>query len=845
MYLMAPRSNLAGNRFDGELVDLSELSTLLVLNVSNSGLSGPFPASLASLPLLSSLDLTGYRMNDSLPAFHPSDFPLLSSLSLAGTGLTSVESLCPLHVSILDLSSNNISVVDHCISGMASLNSLDLSHNAVAQLDQLPVALLELRLANTSIRSIPNAVGVLSYRLDFSSSTIVDGVSPLQHLDMSDNPLLELSRSTLAWYFPAMNGSWIFFGRLVPTSSFFLLETLGLSHTGSFLIPPQGLPDSLNALLASGSGHLDLSDLVREQYLDVQDSAPIFFLDGNYQCASLALSHSSASIVQFDPLQYDFDYCRCMPEYFGAVPTRANPAVSHCRRCVDVTFHGSGDGVRCNVSTSVLGTEEGFFPQWSDYSPESVAMSRNGAALALVLPCPNTEACTPRGGECEYASITGQLECDGSSPADDWWMCAEGYFDRLCSQCEDGFFRSGALECDSCESLLLADVSDSNWLLLPVAVLIAAAVVLFVVLQGFGLFALVAEAAVVGLLVFVAVGEGGLLTVMLLLLLLYTVVEAEAAEALVKSLLFFLQTLAVLSPPRSLSLASLLPLPAVNLHPVGVDCATIFKSIEQPEWRTLMMLLLPVALVVLSALVVVAGFFFKRVPFVRRAIAWWDGLRARVLRPRAVVRAISAQLGMDAEVHRLLDIEDDRKEDSELPVEQPVGRGGVAESVWADVLTQVVQTGLFILYAVYFDVADAVLQVFASCDPYDAEFMAPPFSWVRCWSFSSPTQLAAEGVVGLVVYVVGVPVLFAALLARGGRVGRHAAARWFGFLFEGYRDGISYYYELAYMARRLALAAVIALVPEQSLLQPQLVSVVLFGSIVAQVVVQPYSRAGG
>src|SRR3989338_9004802 len=44
----------------------------------------------------------------------------------------------------------------------------------------------------------------------------------------------------------------------------------------------------------------------------------------------------------------------------------------------------SGDGVRCNVSTSVLGTEEGFFPQWSDYSPESVAMSRNGAALALV-----------------------------------------------------------------------------------------------------------------------------------------------------------------------------------------------------------------------------------------------------------------------------------------------------------------------------------------------------------------------------------------------------------------------------------------------------------------------------
>src|SRR3989338_9099799 len=264
MYLMAPRSNLAGNRFDGELVDLSELSTLLVLNVSNSGLSGPFPASLASLPLLSSLDLSGYRMNGSLPAFHPSDFPLLSSLSLAGTGLTSLKSLCPLHVSILDLSSNNISVVDHCISGMTSLNSLDMSYNAVAQLDQLPVSLIELRLVNTSLRSIPNAVGVLSYRLDHSTSTFVDGVSQLQHLDLSDNPLLELSLTTFDPYIPAMNGSWINFGILITTTSFFLLETLRLSNTGSFLIQPQWLPDSLSALLARGSVHLDLSDLVRE-----------------------------------------------------------------------------------------------------------------------------------------------------------------------------------------------------------------------------------------------------------------------------------------------------------------------------------------------------------------------------------------------------------------------------------------------------------------------------------------------------------------------------------------------------------------------------------------------------
>ena len=59
---------------------------------------------------------------------------------------------------------------------------------------------------------------------------------------------------------------------------------------------------------------------------------------------------------------------------------------------------------------------------------------------------------------------------------------------------------------------------------------------------------------------FVAVGEGWLLSVMLLLLLLYTVVEAEAAGSLVKSLLFFLQTLTELAPQSGISIATIIPL---------------------------------------------------------------------------------------------------------------------------------------------------------------------------------------------------------------------------------------------------------------------------------------------
>jgi hypothetical protein len=86
-------------------------------------------------------------------------------------------------------------------------------------------------------------------------------------------------------------------------------------------------------------------------------------------------------------------------------------------------------------------------------------------------------------------------------------------------------------------------------------------------------------------------------------------------------------------------------------------------------------------------------------------------------------------------------------------------------------------------------------------------------------------------------------VLFTALLVAGHRLGKHASVRWFGFLFEGYRDGAAYYYELLYLARRLLLAAALALVPEEYLLRPQLVSAILALSIIVHLYVQPYERA--
>jgi hypothetical protein len=840
------RSDISSNKFEGELPNLSNMSAILLLNVSHAGLSGRFPISLSSLPSLSYLDLSGYLLSE-IPSFNFSiGFPSLFAFKMTNADLTSVAFICNLSHGLgdVDLSNNRISVVDNCTSVISSLKSLDLSWNPIEEIDVLPAGILEVQLQGCNLTDIPDAVVALAYRSPPNDPFAVQAFSPLQHLDLSLNSLAGLQADgdiPVTCIPPSGTGEWSCEGLLVQSlSTFALLESLRMVNTSATWIPSQWLPSSLSSLLIRGSDRIDLSALINDSYLAHEENSPIFFdLDGqHYQCDSLSLSHSTTSIVQFDPIQYVFRYCRCMAGYFGAVSK-----VSHCRTCDSVTHGGHGDGINCS-SSSTLGILPGFFPQWFDYSFDTSNRSLDSTFLHFSLPCPNSEACHPRAGSCVYAARTGLLQCgdDHVPPEDDWWMCAEGYRDRLCSQCEDNYFRTATLDCDSCVSHFPGFPATSDWLLLPIGILIALAIVLFILLQGFGLFALVAEAAVVGLLVYVAVGEGWLLTVMLLLLLLYTVVEAEAAEALVKSLLFFLQTLAVLAPQSGISLATLVPLPAINFHPIGVDCAPSFRWLQQPEGHTAMMLVLPIVLLALSTCVVVSGFFVKRLPFMRRAIAWWDALRSRLLTPRSIVRSITAQLGMDV-VHRLLDIEEDVSED-----EKSHGENMHHEhidhnpSIFVEVLAQVVQTGLFILYAVYFDVADSVLRVFASCDPYDSSFMAPPYSWVPCWLHSSPTTLAYEGIIGLVVYVVGVPVLFAALLVAGRRIGTQASARWFGFLFEGYRDGAAYYYELLYVVRRLLLAGVLALVPEQSLLQPQLVSTVLFTSILVHIAVQPNKR---
>jgi hypothetical protein len=156
--------DLSGNQFDGPLPDMANFTSLMLLNVSNSGLSGSFSV-ISSFQSLLSADSLWLLVEFSLPpVFKSSDFPSLYTLSLANTGLESVSPLCQLGVVDLDVSYNRIEGLELCVGSMSLVRSLDLSGNPLLGLDVLPLGLLELRLANASLKTVPAAVGVLSYR---------------------------------------------------------------------------------------------------------------------------------------------------------------------------------------------------------------------------------------------------------------------------------------------------------------------------------------------------------------------------------------------------------------------------------------------------------------------------------------------------------------------------------------------------------------------------------------------------------------------------------------------------------------------------------------------------------
>lgn len=154
---------------------------------------------------------------------------------------------------------------------------------------------------------------------------------------------------------------------------------------------------------------------------------------------------------------------------------------------------------------------------------------------------------------------------------------------------------------------------------------------------------------------------------------------------------------------------------------------------------------------------------------------------------------------------------------------------------------KILGVALFLLYASYFELTTATLTLFQPCDAQD--YMAA-YPWLRCHSGESQyLMLISLGGLFALIYVIGIPLLFTYLLYRFRGVihspEHDEVEHWLGFLYECYRRKV-YWFELAWILRRLLLAASISILSRFSALSSAAILAILLISVVIQVKVKPF-----
>lgn len=201
--------DISSNGLTGEIPSLSSLNNLTYLNLSNNNFSGDIWNSFSALSNLEELhignnncsisntDFSGFsnlkildisKLNlTEIPASLGS-LPKLSSLDVSRNSITNFSNLSILNnLQELNLSENNIDKVPSEINNFTNLKTLNLSNNPITQFSALNTLnnLEWLSLENNSLTNIPNEIASLQnlVHLNLSRNNINGGTSILSSLN--------------------------------------------------------------------------------------------------------------------------------------------------------------------------------------------------------------------------------------------------------------------------------------------------------------------------------------------------------------------------------------------------------------------------------------------------------------------------------------------------------------------------------------------------------------------------------------------------------------------------------------------------------------------------------------
>ena len=164
------------------------------------------------------------------------------------------------------------------------------------------------------------------------------------------------------------------------------------------------------------------------------------------------------------------------------------------------------------------------------------------------------------------------------------------------------------------------------------------------------------------------------------------------------------------------------------------------------------------------------------------------------------------------------------------------------------------QSAFFCLSFSYFPIVKQTLSILRPCQrDWDIVYM-PNSPWIECTSHTY-SQLKGLGIVSVLVYVVGFPVIVIALMTRFfpkrssmSPEDRKKLDVWLGPIYLPYKPKYQPYFEIFMLLRRLILAIAFSMISSSSTKQTLVVWLVLMLSAIAQLCLQPYdgvSSRGG
>ena len=157
------------------------------------------------------------------------------------------------------------------------------------------------------------------------------------------------------------------------------------------------------------------------------------------------------------------------------------------------------------------------------------------------------------------------------------------------------------------------------------------------------------------------------------------------------------------------------------------------------------------------------------------------------------------------------------------------------------------QSAFFSLSFSYFPVVKQTLSNLRPCHNDQGVFYMPNEPWIECTSYTY-YKLRTLGIVSVVFYVVGFPLIVICLLARFfpkrnlmSPEDRKKLDVWLGPLYLPYKPKYQQFFEILMLIRRLILAVALSMI-SSSTLQTFLVWLVLMTSALIQIRLQPYQK---